>query len=463
VEARLRLFLDVVTAVAHAHANLIVHRDLKPSNVLVRGDGQVKLLDFGIAKLLEDEADSEAATLLTREGAGPLTPAYAAPEQVTGKPVTTATDVYALGVLLYMLVSGQHPAGTGPHAPADLVKAIVEVEPSRMSEAVATDPAKAASRGATPDKLRRLLHGDLDTIVATALKKNPQDRYASVTALGDDVRRYLRHEPISARPETLAYRAAKFVRRNRVAVALASLALVSTVVGVVGTMIQARAARVQRDFALRQLSRAEAINDLNTFVLSDAAPSGKPFTVNELLGRAEHIVARQRGTNNDRVELLTSIGRQYTTQDEDARARPVLEQAYRLSRDLRDPSARAKAACALAGTLVRAGEQERAEALVQDGLRELSAEPQFVPDRVFCLLLGSQVARDRGASKEAVRRVQNAQTLLKNSTFHSEEKELNVLGELAESYRADGLNREAVAVFEQAFSRLTVLGRDETQ
>jgi serine/threonine-protein kinase len=463
VQARLRLFLDVITAVAHAHANLIVHRDLKPSNVLVRGDGQVKLLDFGIAKLLEDEEHPEAATLLTREGAGPLTPAYAAPEQVTGKPVTTATDVYALGVLLYVLLSGQHPGGTGSHAPADLVKAIVEAEPPRMSDAVAADPARAVLRCATLDKLRRLLRGDLDTIVAAALKKHPQERYASVTALGDDVRRYLRHEPISARPETLAYRAAKFVRRNRVAVALASLALVSAVAGVVGTTMQARAARVQRDFALRQLTRAEAINDLNTFVLSDAAPSGKPFTVNDLLGRAEHIVARQQATNSDRVELLISIGRQYTVQDEDARARPVLEQAYRLSRDLPDPSSRAKAACALAGTLVRAEEQERAEALVQEGLRELSAESKFVLDRVFCLLLGSQVARDRGASKEAVRRVQNAQALLKDSALHFEEKEVSVLGELAESYRADGMNREAISVFEQAFSRLTALGRDETQ
>jgi serine/threonine protein kinase/tetratricopeptide (TPR) repeat protein len=462
VEARLRLFLDVAAAVAHAHANLIVHRDLKPSNVLVRGDGQVKLLDFGIAKLLGDEENPEAATMLTREGAGPLTPAYAAPEQVTGKAVTTATDVYALGVLLYVLVSGEHPAGPGLYSPADLVKAIVEIEPPRMSDAAA-DPAKAAQRGTTPDKLHRLLSGDLDTIAATALKKNPQERYASVTALGDDVRHYLRHEPITARPETLAYRTAKFVRRNRIAVGLASLALISATAGVVGTMVQARAARVQRDFALRQLSRAEAINDLDTFLLSDAAPSGKPFTVDDLLGRAEHIVARQHDTNSDRVELLISIGRQYASQDEDARARPVLEQAYRFSRALRDPSARGKAACALAGTLVRAGEQERAEALIQEGLRELSAEPQFALDRVFCLQRGSQVARDRGASKEAVRRAQNALALLKNSPFQSEVTDLKVLGELAESYREDGLNQEAVAVFEQAFARLTALGRDETQ
>jgi len=155
VEARVRLFLDVLAAVTHAHANLIVHRDLKPSNVLVRNDGQVKLLDFGIAKLLEDEATGGAATLLTQQAGGALTPAYAAPEQVSGGAVTTATDVYALGVLLYVLLTGQHPAGASMRSTADLVKAIVDTEPARMSSVViaeaATTSSAAASRAATPE------------------------------------------------------------------------------------------------------------------------------------------------------------------------------------------------------------------------------------------------------------------------------------------------------------------------
>src|SRR5262249_39100968 len=151
--------------------------------------------------------------------------------------------------------------------------------------------------------------GDLDTIVAKALKKNPAQRYASVTAFADDLRRYLAGETISARPDTLAYRAKKFVGRNKMAVALAFAALVATVAGVFSTVIQARTARTERDFALRQLSRAEAINDLNSFVLSDAAPSGKPFTVNDLLARAEQLVQRQRSSDDaNRVELLMSIG-----------------------------------------------------------------------------------------------------------------------------------------------------------
>lgn len=292
VEARLRLFLDVLDAVAHAHANLIVHRDIKPPNVLVSKDGQVKLLDFGIAKLLQGEGPEGAATL-TREGGAPLTPEYAAPEQVTGGPVTTATDVYALGVLLYLVLTGQHPAGPGPHSPVHLLKAIIETEPRRPSEVVASQTSQAlagaANRGITTDKLRRYLRGDLDTIVAKALKKNPQERYGSVTALAGDLGRYLRNQPISARPDTMAYRAAKFVRRHRTAVVLATLAIIATVAGLVGTLMQARTARQQRDMALRERDRANRITGFmtNMFKVSDPYQArGSSVTAREILDTA---------------------------------------------------------------------------------------------------------------------------------------------------------------------------------
>jgi tetratricopeptide (TPR) repeat protein len=300
--------------------------------------------------------------------------------------------------------------------------------------------------------------------VAKALKKDPRERYDSVAALAEDVSRYLKKQPIHARPDSLGYRASKFVLRNRAAAALGTLALIAAIAGVAGTLLQAHAARTQRDFALQQVSRANAINDLNSFVLSDAAPSGKPFTVNELLQRAEGIVEREHGRDYaNRVELLISIGRQYQLQDEDAQARRVLEQAYQLSRPLSDASVRARASCALARTLAPLGELPRAEALIQEGLRGLPDGTQFNFDRAFCLSLGSGVADEAGAGKQAIDRAAAALRLLKQSTFTSEHQELDALMDLAEAYRFAGQQREAVAIFEQAAERVSLLGRDKTQ
>jgi serine/threonine protein kinase len=347
IAARVRLFLDVLAAVAHAHANLIVHRDIKPSNVFISTDGQVKLLDFGIAKLLEGEAESGGASALTREGGIALTPEYAAPEQLTGGAITTATDVYALGVLLYVLLTGQHPSPGAGWSPADLVRAIVEAEPLRLSTAVAqaataageTLADNAARRGTTPEKLQRILRGDLDTIVAKALKKNPEERYTSVSALGDDLRRDLDHRPISARPDTLAYRTARFVRRHRLPVGLASLVLVALLAGLGGTTWQARAAARERDLALAQLERAESINEFTAFLLGQAVPGGKPVPVAELLKRAESFVDKRFAHDEAlAVDLLVTIGGIYAIREESDNARRTMKRAYDASQRLTDPA-----------------------------------------------------------------------------------------------------------------------------
>jgi serine/threonine protein kinase/tetratricopeptide (TPR) repeat protein len=272
VDARIRLFLDVVSAVGHAHANLIVHRDIKPSNVVVRNDGQVKLLDFGIAKFLAEDANP-AATLLTIEGRAAMTPQFAAPEQVTGESITTATDVYALGVLLYLLLTGQHPAGQRLHSTVELVKAIVECEPSQPSNASTFADAKelAEKRASTPEKLQRQLRGDLDTIIGKALKKKPAERYPSVTAFADDLQRFLRHEPIRARPDTIGYRAAKFVRRNRTVVALTAAAI-ALVIGSLSAGLYV--ANRERKIAERRFAEVRQL--ANKFIALDNEIRGLP-------------------------------------------------------------------------------------------------------------------------------------------------------------------------------------------
>jgi serine/threonine protein kinase len=306
VDARLRLFLDVLDAVAAAHAQLIVHRDIKPSNVLVRNDGQVKLLDFGIAKLLADTHSPVEATLVTLELGAALTPRFASPEQLTGTQITTATDVYALGILLYVLLTGHHPAGADTKSTADLVKAIVETEPPRPSDAVdMRDEDASRQRGTSPEKLRRALRGDLDLIVGKALKKNPLERYASVPAFGDDLRRYLRHEPISARPDIFTYRASKFIRRNKTGVAVTALAVLG---------ISAGAMAVQRE-AQRAEYRFQQVRKFAHTVLFDIDPEienlagatkARELLVNTSL---EYLDSLARGGGNDptlQLELATA-------------------------------------------------------------------------------------------------------------------------------------------------------------
>jgi serine/threonine protein kinase/Tfp pilus assembly protein PilF len=332
VEGRLRLFLDVLEAVAHAHANLIVHRDIKPPNVLVTRTGQVKLLDFGIAKLIESESEVPA---VTREGARALTPEFAAPEQLSGGAVTTATDVYALGVLLYILLTGRHPAGRAVESPATLVRAIVDSDPPRPSDVVMSSDESGSLAGhaarcrTTPSRLQRALRGDLDTIVARALKKHASERYASVTALADDLRRHLRREAISARPDTLRYRASTFVRRHARAVAFTAGTLVLLVAL---TTIYTIQLSVERDRARHEAAKAVKVSNLVMGLLTSADPyanyaGGEP-TVRDLLDRGAEQAVTSLGNEPDLLaEMLTMMGRTYRRLGMYEKALPVLQQA----------------------------------------------------------------------------------------------------------------------------------------
>jgi non-specific serine/threonine protein kinase/serine/threonine-protein kinase len=284
-EARLELFRKVCAAVQYAHQNLVVHRDLKPGNILVTEAGEPKLLDFGIAKLLNPEAFPDTFTA-TRTWERPMTPAYASPEQARGLPVTTSSDIYSLGVVLYELLTGHRPYQVDASGlPHELARVICEQEPERPSTAITrveviTQAAQGETIRITPDsvsrvrntppaRLRRQLKGDLDNVVLMALRKEAQRRYASVEQFAEDLGRYLEGRPVIARPATAAYRAAKFVGRHRAGVLAGALVVLALIGGAVATAWQARVARAQKARAEKRFNDVRRLANSFMFEFHD--------------------------------------------------------------------------------------------------------------------------------------------------------------------------------------------------
>jgi serine/threonine-protein kinase len=348
IEPRIRLFMQVAEAVQYAHGHLVVHRDIKPSNILVDATGQPKLLDFGIAKLLDPRAQNAAPE--TRSALHPMTPEYASPEQVRGQRLTTACDVYQLGYLLYRLLTGCTPYQFDRADVAAIVHAICNAEPTRPSQAA--------------PGMRRLLRGDLDNILLTALRKEPERRYASVLQFRDDLQRHLDGRPVTARPATLRYLTGKFARRNRAAIAAAALLATSLTVGFVATAWQSRV-------AAREAQRAAQVLELLVGLFEGVDPDvtlGQKVTAKELLDRGVAKLNEERVEAPLRAEMLGVTGRMYRVLGLYKEARPLLEEARSLQLAQGSTAAEqaVQTASDLAWVLNEQSEHAAAEALARE-------------------------------------------------------------------------------------------------
>jgi len=383
VDDRLQLFATVCDAVQYAHQNLVVHRDLKPGNIFVTGDGAVKLLDFGIAKLLSEGPDAAK----TRTGTRWMTPDYASPEQARGTNLTTASDTYSLGVLLFELLTGRLPYRVTGATPAEIERLICETQPSRPSAAVMREDAVEVAGGETvrltplavshardtqPRRLARRLTGDLDTIVLKALRKEPERRYATAGELADDLRRHLRGLPVRARPDTLKYRAVKFVGRHKIGVAASAVIALSLLGGIAGTTWQARRAGREARAAEVEALKAERVSAflLDLFKVTDPAEAlGREVTARELLeAGADRIEDELADEPAVQAQMMAVMGAAYRNMGRFEEADPLLQRALEIRREAGDPGDLAESLTNLGTLRSEQGRYDEVEPLLTEAL-----------------------------------------------------------------------------------------------
>ncbi len=424
VERRLALFANVCDAVAHAHRHLIVHRDIKPSNIVVTADGEVKLLDFGIAKVLG--AADVPGTPTTRTMTRVFTPEYAAPEQVTGQPATTTTDVYQLGLLLYELLCGRRAQAPRLDSAVALERSICQEAPLRPSLALGDDADIADARRTTPAALRRRLRGDLDTIVLKALRKSPERRYESVDALVQDLARWRQRRPIRARPERLLYRTGKFLRRHPVGVA-ASISLLGLLVAYAATVThQAHLIARERDRAQSEATKARQVQALVLQLFEGADPErsgGAQLSARELLDRGWAGIERELGGQPEvRAELLDTVGEAYRQLGLYDRAGPLFDDGLATTRPLAGerPLLLARALRSRGRLLSDEGHYDEADAALRDALARFRAVEGDAGAEVATTLSDLGQARFRASDLGAAERLHRDALAMRRRLFGEE-------------------------------------------
>jgi eukaryotic-like serine/threonine-protein kinase len=439
IEQRLALFVRVARAVAFAHARLIVHRDLKPSNIMVKDSGEICLLDFGIARLLQPQSLHDLR--LTRVGARALTPEYAAPEQFTGQPITVGTDVYSLGVLLYWLLSGRSPYELKRDSLAELEEAIVSHDPRPLTKGMTTQRARA-------------LRGDVEMIVRKAMSKQPADRYETVNAFIEDIERYQGNLPVRAQPQRLPYRLRKFAIRNKASVIVAGIVAAALLTGVSVAVWQRQAAQLEAQ-------RAERIKSFIASIFTQAVPKqgeGGVVTASDLLSAANERVETELGNSAaDRSELQAMIGASFLALDEPAKAAPVLRRALQSCDASADPErgCRLHAAVLLADSLLGMRELNEALALLDEHLPERPISPDAAQDVVVGWRVRGDILTILNRQQDALASYGRAADLATQWLARDHRAALEVLIARADSFTYFNYTPQHLVAAEQAVRRVT--------